>query len=606
VIRGKPIRSSSIAGAVLLCCLPHSGAQAFVRAPSFVRAICAGGAVRSESIREVRVGESSVWVATDEVFLQFRDGAWRRWTHGDGYPTRAVSAMDVDAVTQEVWLGTWGDGLIRFSGGRFDRFNQFNSGLAGNIVFAVLFAQGKIFAATNGGLSVFDPASDEWELHFARQADGSQPVISRLRLNKTEVLAKSWRGDAFQLDSRIGKWIRVEDAGWLTGGTENCSVSPAMARANGGASATRTAPVIALFIGANRPIALPGEPFVGIEAMERPDTLAVQLAVEAANRQALQCGLREIELRVPSPGYASYGWGLPEDELIAFADDPLILGMVGILDDRNSLLEAVVCRTGIPFVNAASLTRATETRMEGNTWHFRCWGDLPRQHRRLIDYALDDLGLNRFAIVQTPGEAIERHLAWWRSHLTACGTEPVFDALWQPGVNDEGVLETLREARPDAVLTWCDAGRSAKLLASIRRMGIHVWFLGSDAIVNEEFAAKMGPDENRVLALQALPLQISQDDYGGFAARYSDSASSRNIPAIPDADAYQSFLATDHLATAVQQNTEGRGQLGRVLKDLEQSAKGESHFERLVTAKPLMIARLRSGQWVRQSLPVRK
>jgi len=514
--------------------------------------------------------------------------------------------MDLDLVTQEVWLGTWGDGLFRFSGGRFDRFDQLNSGLAGNIVFGVACAQGKVFAATNGGLSVFNPASDEWELHFARQADGTQPMISQLQVEGTDVLAKSWRGGTFRLSARVGQWVRIGDAGLSTCDTENCPVSQAMARWHAGDVALNGAPTIALYSGANRTIALPRGETAKTATIGRPDALAVQLAVEAVNRLALQNGRRVIELREPTPGYASYGWGLPEDELISFADDPLILGFVGILGDRDPLLDAVVCRTGLPFVNANPLGGETETGIEGNPWHFRCWGDLPRQHRRFIDHALDDLRLTRLAIVQTPGEETGRRLAWWRSHLAGREHSPVLDAFWQPGLNDERILESLREARPDAVLTWCDGSRSARLLESIRRTGVHAWFLGSDAIVNDEFAARMGPDENRVLALQALPLQVSPDDWGDFAARYADRGSSRNLRPTPDEIAYWSFLTTDHLATAVQEVATGREQLRRVLKELEQSAKGESHYERLVTAKPLMIARLQSGQWVRQTLPVRK
>lgn len=609
MVLGQPIRRSSVAGALLSCCLLHSSAQAsppYVRAHALVRAICTGGAVRSESIREVRATDSAVWVATDEVFLQFRDGSWRRWTPSEGYPARAVSAMDVDAATEEVWLGTWGDGLIRFSGGRFERFDQLNSGLAGNLVFAVVSTNRRIYAATNGGVSVFDPVADEWELYFARKADGRQPIISQLLLNGTEMFARSWEGIIFRLDAGTGEWVHVLDAPRLGWDPEDCSPSSAMARGRSSSPASGEAPKIALFSGANRHIALPDGGTGSIQKMRRPDALAVQLAVEAANLRAPQSEGHDIELREPTPGYASYGWGLPEDEFISFIDDPLILGIVGTLGDRDSLLDAVVCRTGLPFVNAPTLAPETGSEMEGNPWHFRCWGDLPRQHRRFIDHALDDLRLIRFAIVQTPGEATKRHLAWWRGHLAARGHSPVLDSLWQPGLNDETILETLRDARPDVVLTWCDGVQSAKLLKAIRRIDDSVWFLGSGAIVNNEFAAQSGSDENRVLALQASPLVISSGDWGDLAKRYSDRGSSRNFPVVPDEIAYQSFLATDHLATAIQQSAQGDEQLGNTLRGLELSHLGESHYERMVAAEPLIFARLQSGQWVRQTIPAKQ
>src|SRR3972149_1067551 len=64
-----------------------------------------------------------------------------------------VSAIAVDEDTREVWVGTLGDGLFRCSGGRCDRLDQLNSGLAGNVVFDVAVARGRTWAATNGGLS---------------------------------------------------------------------------------------------------------------------------------------------------------------------------------------------------------------------------------------------------------------------------------------------------------------------------------------------------------------------------------------------------------------------------------------------------------------------
>src|SRR3972149_3263693 len=67
-----------------------------------------------------------------------------------------VSAIAVDEETREVWVGTMGDGLYRCGGDRCDRLDQLGSGLAGNAVFAVAVARGRVWAATNGGLSVFD------------------------------------------------------------------------------------------------------------------------------------------------------------------------------------------------------------------------------------------------------------------------------------------------------------------------------------------------------------------------------------------------------------------------------------------------------------------
>ena len=69
--------------------------------------------------------------------LDKRTGKINSWTEEDGLPWRAVSAIDVDPKTGEVWLGMFGGGLARFSGGRFDHFHQLNSGLVNDVVYGV-------------------------------------------------------------------------------------------------------------------------------------------------------------------------------------------------------------------------------------------------------------------------------------------------------------------------------------------------------------------------------------------------------------------------------------------------------------------------------------
>ena len=55
----------------------------------------------------------------------------------DGLPWRVVTGIDVNPKTGDVWLGLFGGGLARFSGGRFDSFHQINSGLVNDVVYAV-------------------------------------------------------------------------------------------------------------------------------------------------------------------------------------------------------------------------------------------------------------------------------------------------------------------------------------------------------------------------------------------------------------------------------------------------------------------------------------
>ena len=159
-----------------------------------------------ESIRALHRFGDQLWVGTDSGLALYENGCWRRWTATDGLPWPAIRAMDVDPATHDVWLGTWGGGLVRFSAGRFDRFDQINSGIASDLVFAVRVQGQRIWAATSSGLSVFDWVAKTWDLQLERRADAPETVATGLALSGAEMYAATW-GEGLQ---------RIEDSGPCT------------------------------------------------------------------------------------------------------------------------------------------------------------------------------------------------------------------------------------------------------------------------------------------------------------------------------------------------------------------------------------------------------
>lgn len=157
-------------------------------------------------ILALHVAQECLWVGTAGGLARYAAGAWTTWTEAEGLPWPAVSAIDTDPRTGDLWLGTWGGGLVRFSGGRFDRFSQLNSGLAGNLVFDVLADGERVWAATNGGLSAFDPASGSWELYFQRRADGPETAVLNLVTDGGGLLAAAWCGGLLALDADRQGW----------------------------------------------------------------------------------------------------------------------------------------------------------------------------------------------------------------------------------------------------------------------------------------------------------------------------------------------------------------------------------------------------------------
>jgi ABC-type branched-subunit amino acid transport system substrate-binding protein len=165
-----------------------------------------GDGLPDDRVLAVHVAGDAVWVGTAGGLARFENGSWTSWTADDGLPARAISAITHDPRTRDLWLGAWGGGLIRFTGGRFDRFTQLNCGLAGNLVFAVAVAGDRVWAATNGGLSSFDVDADGWGLHFERRADSEETAITGLCVDSDSLYAAAWCGGLWELEPRLSRW----------------------------------------------------------------------------------------------------------------------------------------------------------------------------------------------------------------------------------------------------------------------------------------------------------------------------------------------------------------------------------------------------------------
>jgi ABC-type branched-subunit amino acid transport system substrate-binding protein len=365
----------------------------------------------------------------------------------------------------------------------------------------------------------------------------------------------------------------------------------------------------------NRTISLPGERPGSARRGGRADLLAVQLAIEHINTIRRTRGQEPFELAVRYPGYAEYGWGTPEDEFARTAANDNVLGIVGFLRPDNSIAEAVVTHTDIPVVNAAPSPREKGGVQTANPWIFRCWGDLPRQHRLLLDHVFDRLGHTRIAALHTPDEDAQRHLAWWRSHAGSRG-HPLVGEVSYDGTSQglAEALEALRSWEPDVVLTWCDADTSAAILQQMRRMRMNQLLIGGPQIVTDEFVTQVqtglpaGTTPGSVIALYptiradtARPpstfiTQYAERGLGGPAASVSGTALEQWH------GAYRSFDAANHLLEAIDLSSANREAVRRTLRMMRESATGEHHYERLHPRTQLTFARLEAGAWVFQAI----
>jgi hypothetical protein len=126
----------------------------------------------NDHIFAVKVDGHRVWVGTEDGLACYdkRTGKFRAWKEADGLPFQVVSALDVDRKTGDLWIGLFGGGLARFTGGRFDHFDQLNSGLVNDVVYGVAVENDHVWAATTAGASRYNTVSKNWKIFTEKNA----------------------------------------------------------------------------------------------------------------------------------------------------------------------------------------------------------------------------------------------------------------------------------------------------------------------------------------------------------------------------------------------------------------------------------------------------
>lgn len=140
------------------------------------------------SIQDLEPGpHGSVYMATLAGLVQYqpRDGTWRRWAHDPDDPDSLPFDMLISVTqTQDaVWLGTRGNGLLRFDGQ--NRFRQFKADGAnpnalshGFILTMTEGADGRLWIGTlGGGLNVYDPQADRFKRYTRKDGLVNEKVF---------------------------------------------------------------------------------------------------------------------------------------------------------------------------------------------------------------------------------------------------------------------------------------------------------------------------------------------------------------------------------------------------------------------------------------------
>lgn len=159
----------------------------------------------SDKIYSVRVDGDRVWAGTSNGLALLEDGEWTIFGVEDGLAHPGVLSIDVSELTGDVWLGTLG-GMNRYSGGKFETFTQFNSGLANDVVYSVICDEKDVWCATGGGAGHYDTYEEKWAIYTERNAPMHEPWTYNVCAGDNKIFIAAWGGGVIEYQKETGNF----------------------------------------------------------------------------------------------------------------------------------------------------------------------------------------------------------------------------------------------------------------------------------------------------------------------------------------------------------------------------------------------------------------
>jgi len=167
----------------------------------------------NDHVFAVKAEGPRIWIGTEGGLACYdkRTGKIRSWTEKDGLPWRVVSALDVDPKTGDVWIGLFGGGLARLSGGRFDHFHQLNSGLVNDVVYGVAVENDHVWAATTAGASRYNTVTKKWTIYTEKNAPMEEIWNYGVTYAQGKVYLAIWGSGILEFDVATERWKDYRD-----------------------------------------------------------------------------------------------------------------------------------------------------------------------------------------------------------------------------------------------------------------------------------------------------------------------------------------------------------------------------------------------------------
>jgi ligand-binding sensor domain-containing protein len=154
----------------------------------------------SDKVYTVRIHGDKVYAGTHDGLAVYENGKWTTYTKEDGLAHNGVVSIDFSELTGDVWIGTLG-GLNRWSGGKFETFNQLNSGMPNDLVYAVICDDRDVWVATGGGAGHYDTFRREWEIFTELNAPMHEPWTYGVSAGDGKIYIAAWGGGVIEYNT---------------------------------------------------------------------------------------------------------------------------------------------------------------------------------------------------------------------------------------------------------------------------------------------------------------------------------------------------------------------------------------------------------------------
>lgn len=163
----------------------------------------------NDHIFAVKSDGDRLWVGTEGGLALIDKKAGKvvkSWTEKDGLPWRAVTAIDIDKKTGDVWLALFGGGLARYSAGRFDHWTQMNSGIVNDVAYGVAVENDNVWVATTAGASRLNTVSGEWTIFTEKNAPMEEIWNYGVHYADGKVHLAVWGSGVLEYTVATGRW----------------------------------------------------------------------------------------------------------------------------------------------------------------------------------------------------------------------------------------------------------------------------------------------------------------------------------------------------------------------------------------------------------------